>query len=267
MFKDWDEVPEYLKPKIARLVEIGWVHGYPDGTIRIHETITMERFINFMDKVLERFEEAADYDREQLTKRVANFIVGIQSAAGTGAGVVIGPGKVLTCAHVVEGVSQASVRWTSPYADHSLPRMWTGPWPVTKRNSSTDLALIEVGVNTMGASELAEELVSPQFSEVDKANFGKSLYTQGSPLGHHGKLTRGLYSGHTFNYGGIHLLTTIPSNPGNSGGPVFDLSGRLVGIVTAKPLLRARADNEVWVPADDMSLLVPPIAIKQFLTS
>lgn len=263
MFKDWDEVPEYLRPKVTRLVEIGWLHGYPDGTLRIGETITMERFINFMDKVLERFEEASDYDREQLAKRVANFIVGIQSAAGTGAGVVIGPGKILTCAHVVEGVSQASVMWTSPYADPSLPRTLSGPWPVTKRNGNTDLALIEVGVNTIGAAELAEDMATADFSKVDAAYFGKSLYTQGSPLGNHGKLTRGLYSGHTFKYRGIHLLTTIPSNPGNSGGPVFDLGARLVGIITAKPLLNA---DPVQVPADDMSLLVPPIAIKNFLT-
>lgn len=54
----------------------------------------------------------------------------------------------------------------------------------------------------------------------------------GSPLGFPGVLTTGIVS--SVNSLKKTLTTTAPLNPGNSGGPVFDREGRVVGLATAK---------------------------------
>jgi hypothetical protein len=58
------------------------------------------------------------------------------------------------------------------------------------------------------------------------------LGVYGSPLGFPGVLTTGIVS--SVNSLKKTLTTTAPLNPGNSGGPVFDREGRVVGLATAK---------------------------------
>jgi S1-C subfamily serine protease len=58
------------------------------------------------------------------------------------------------------------------------------------------------------------------------------LGVYGSPLGYPGVLTTGIVS--SLNSQNFILTTTAPLNPGNSGGPVFDRQGRVVGLATAK---------------------------------
>jgi hypothetical protein len=58
------------------------------------------------------------------------------------------------------------------------------------------------------------------------------LGVYGSPLGFPGVLTTGIVS--SVNSTKKTLTTTAPLNPGNSGGPVFDREGRVVGLATAK---------------------------------
>jgi len=95
------------------------------------------------------------------------------------------------------------------------------------------------------------------------------LGVYGSPLGFPGVLTTGIVS--SVNQAKKVLTTTAPLNPGNSGGPVFDREGRVVGLATAKyvdsegfgivngtPLLcneiiNCLDQNSVWVT--DLSLI------------
>jgi hypothetical protein len=91
----------------------------------------------------------------------------------------------------------------------------------------------------------------------------------GSPLGFPGVLTTGIVS--SVNATKKTLTTTAPLNPGNSGGPVFDREGRVVGLATAKfrdsegfgivhgtpllcnKILNCLDPNQVWV--SDLSLI------------
>jgi S1-C subfamily serine protease len=91
----------------------------------------------------------------------------------------------------------------------------------------------------------------------------------GSPLGFPGVLTTGIVS--SVNATKKTFTTTAPLNPGNSGGPVFDREGRVVGLATAKyrdsegfgivhgtpllcnKILNCLDPNQVWVA--DLSLI------------
>lgn len=101
------------------------------------------------------------------------------------------------------------------------------------------------------------EMVDINFQATARKFFGTTLYTQGSPVGLSGALSRGIFSG--IHYFGDFFLTYSGSiNPGNSGGGIYDLSGKLVSIAVAKP-------NNPLV--DGIGFGVVPLFIHRFLTT
>ena len=89
----------------------------------------------------------------------------------------------------------------------------------------------------------------------------------GSPLGHPGVLTTGIVSSIGTEFSSLQGTTSAPINHGNSGGPVFDRSGRVLGLATAVyvdsqgfgifngtpmlcgPVLDCSSQEDVWVGA------------------
>lgn len=260
MFKDWDQVPEYLKSKILDLVEAKWIQGYPDGTIRVKEPVDMERLINALHAILVRFEESSDFDRFRLMKDIANSVVEVRSTNGIGAGVVVGQGKVITNAHVVGSDAQVLVRWSSPIADKKWPRVFNS-YNVVKRHEEFDLALIDVPIAT---EPVEMDWIGTDFVALSEKHFSKVVYTQGSPLGVSGFLTKGLFGGITFQFNSVHFVVSCGVNPGNSGGGVFTTEGKLIGLIVAKPLV-ATNHPQVKSPSDDMALVIPSFVIDHFL--
>lgn len=63
---------------------------------------------------------------------------------------------------------------------------------------------------------------------------GSDVYIIGHPLGLGWTVTRGIVSGIRKDGDRTMIQTDAPISPGNSGGPMLDAQGHLVGIVTAK---------------------------------
>lgn len=147
--------------------------------------------------------------------------VGITGASG----ILVGGGRfVVTNRHVVENGSYFAVK--SALGGISKAR-------VVKVSAVSDLALLE-----MTSPFPQEQAVS--FSEFADAKAGSQIYSIGYPLWYllgtnTPSIANGLVSK---NYGmndDPHMFQiTAKVNKGNSGGPVFDAYGRLVGITTAK---------------------------------
>jgi S1-C subfamily serine protease len=79
----------------------------------------------------------------------------------------------------------------------------------------------------------------PYKINIDNADVGESVYTLGYPLrstmGEEIKLSSGLISSNSGFLGDITLYQfSAPIQPGNSGGPLFNSKGEIVGIVTSK---------------------------------
>ena len=66
------------------------------------------------------------------------------------------------------------------------------------------------------------------------ATVGEDIIVIGNPLGLQATTTRGIISGIRNEDGSTMLQIDAPVNPGNSGGPIVNYNGEVLGIVTAK---------------------------------
>ncbi len=96
---------------------------------------------------------------------------------------------------------------------------------VVSVDAETDLAVLKIDKKNLFHLELADS------DEVEK---GELVFAFGSPLGLENSVTRGIVSSTARQLSRespmIYIQTDAAVNPGNSGGPLFNLNGRLVGI-------------------------------------
>ena len=172
---------------------------------------------------------------------------------GIGSGVVIDlNGSILTAYHVVAGASSVTVR----FHDGSST---TGT--VTQQQPERDLAIVTV--RSLPTSSEAATLAGG-------VRQGDPVLAIGSPFALEGSVTSGVVSalGRSFvvEETGQVLQNMIQFdaavNPGNSGGPLVDLNGRVVGIVTG--LINPTSDHVFVgigfaVPIESAAGIIPPL--------
>ncbi len=155
---------------------------------------------------------AADYTA--LFDYTAPAVVMVESGSGSGAGFLVSPaGYVATCSHVLDGDSTVSLAFFNG-KEMAGKVIWDNP--------EMDLALLQVDVMNLPSLRLG----NPEALRV-----GDEVFTVGAPLGLDYSLARGLVSGAKREIEGVeHLQLDVPLNPGNSGGPLLNLQGEVVGI-------------------------------------
>lgn len=146
-------------------------------------------------------------------------------AQGLGSGVVIDDaGIILTSLHVVEGARSITVA----FADGTRSRA-----VVINTDAANDLAVLQ-------AESIPDDLPAAVLAGAGGLHVGAHIMAIGAPLGLSGSLTSGIVSGLGRSFqepnGGrmLHDMIQFDAavNPGNSGGPLVDRNGAVVGIVT-----------------------------------
>lgn len=170
-----------------------------------------------------------------VAKKAAPSVVSIhradlQGAEGQGSGVIVDEeGYILTNYHVLEGATGLHVILADGRIDDE-PIVVGG-------DMRLDLALLKINKS---------DLLAAEWGDSDKLQVGDLVWALGSPFGLDHTVTFGIVSakqrrtmsqrsfrGFESNPFQEFLQTDVAVNPGNSGGPLVDLDGKVVGINTA----------------------------------
>jgi serine protease Do len=140
---------------------------------------------------------------------------GIQRAQGSGF-LISSDGLVLTNAHVVDGAKQVTVK----LSDHREYKA-----KVLGADKTSDIAVLKIDAHNLPAVTLGNS---------DKLGVGDYVLAIGEPFGLEETATAGIVSAKGRSLPGDGYVPFIQTdaavNPGNSGGPLFDSSGSVVGI-------------------------------------
>lgn len=144
---------------------------------------------------------------------------------GLGSGVIIDDsGNILTALHVVAGATDIQVT----FADGTQ-----ASGQVAVKQPENDIAVVR-------ASKLPAQVVPAVLGNPSSVRVGDDAYVVGNPLGLYASMSAGVISGlhRTFrppdNGQELNNLIQIDAavNPGNSGGPLLNRSGQVIGIIT-----------------------------------
>ena len=138
-----------------------------------------------------------------------------------GSGFVIDKdGYIVTNNHVIEGADLIEV---------AFPNGDTYEAELLGRDPATDIALLKI--------DAGKDIPFVEFGNSDKAEVGEWVMAIGNPFGYAGSVAAGIISARNrdISHGSYDdfIQTDVAINKGNSGGPLFNMSGDVVGVNTA----------------------------------
>lgn len=168
---------------------------------------------------------------------------GTTFSGGTGTGVILSrDGRIATNAHVVNGASRITVTLHSQ-------KVLTAE--VLGIDENTDLAVLKIDARGLQPAKLASS------ARIQRLRIGDAAIVIGNPLGTEltDTLTTGVISAvdRAVEVGASivgMLQTDAAVSPGNSGGPLFDAQGQVIGIITSKVVEDGAEGIGFAIPAD-----------------
>jgi putative serine protease PepD len=178
---------------------------------------------------------------EQVAAKVIPSVVALQTDSGSqsyeGSGIILtADGLIMTNAHVVAAADagpagQGDVHTTVTFADGR-----TTPFTIVAADPTSDVAV----VRAQGISGLTPTTLGTSRN----LRVGQQVMAVGSPLGLDGTVTTGIISALDRPVSTVTdsatqptaldaIQTDAPMNPGNSGGPLFNMNGQVIGMNSA----------------------------------
>lgn len=158
---------------------------------------------------------------QPVIKRTLPGVAQVETPTSKGTGFVIDKsGLMLTNRHVIGRFTEATIKFNDGRERKAK---------VIGRTADLDIALLQIEGGTVKNSEPALPLCVRK-----PATVGEDIIVIGNPLGLQATTTRGIVSGIRNEDGASMIQIDAPVNPGNSGGPVVNYNGEVIGIVTSK---------------------------------
>lgn len=194
--------------------------------------------------------------RARVTRRASSpFDQGGGSGVSTGSGFVLDKdGYILTNAHVVEGASSVTVQFED---ETSFPAKIVGS------DLSSDLALLQVNGQRKSALHPLE------LGEAKGVQVGDPVIAIGNPFGLDRTVTTGIVSAlqreieapNNFSISDV-IQTDAAVNPGNSGGPLLEATGKVIGVNSQIATANGQGGNvgiAFAVPIDEARRVIPDL--------
>lgn len=206
-------------------------HLYETGDIRsarincsiIHQNV-MKEMANYNNRVAQERERQSQQEAEERAKA--------QNWSGTG--FALKEGYIATNYHVIDDAKSITIQGINGDFNRSYTATVVGS------DKINDLALLKISDPSFQGFGTIPYSIATTTAEV-----GEDIFVLGYPLtstmGDEIKLTTGIISSKTGFQGDVALYQiSAPIQPGNSGGPLFDKKGNIIGVVSAK---HAGAEN------------------------
>lgn len=150
-----------------------------------------------------------------------------QPSAWSGTGYAIGGNYIVTNNHVIDGAKTISIKGIKGDFNTGYTA------EIVATDKVNDIAVLKISDNQFSGLGVIPYSVSTRMADV-----GEDAFVLGYPLtqalGNEIKLTNGIISSRTGYQGDIATYQiSAPVQPGNSGGPMFDSKGNVIGIVVA----------------------------------
>ena len=193
--------------------------------------------------------------------------------SGTGSGFFVSKmGHVITNAHVVKNCKKLTV------GDNANKQV---PAELINTDRSNDLALLKLSTLEMASAEsksliqklsiVVVPLASKGLLRSDDVKLGEKVLVAGFPFGEYFsntiKVTGGLVSatrGSGDDSGQFQLDAAV--QPGNSGGPIYDSSGNIVGVVVSQ-LDKRMVEKAIGSMPENVNFGIKASTVRQFLIS
>ncbi|MCS7177005.1 MAG: trypsin-like peptidase domain-containing protein [Candidatus Kapabacteria bacterium] len=183
---------------------------------------------------------AQQLDARKIVEKCASAVVRIETEKGVGAGFFIHPQYIVTNKHVIErgGGAESYMRKyeTAYYSPNQITvHLKSGETiPVIEVNAFRDHPQIDLAVLKVRARQRTVLPIKPTVAEV-----GEEIVAIGHPLGSPWNATKGIVSNNSYQ---DLLQLNVALDPGNSGGPLINAQGQVVGVAQEIVLLAQTAN-------------------------
>lgn len=154
---------------------------------------------------------------------------------GYGTGFAVSPNLIITAAHVIKKAKEIEVKFEG--------KEWKKV-KLKQQSFKTDIASLVFSTKLVNWVDIVEK---------PKMNIGGEVFTIGYPtmdlLGNAPKYTSGDISSLSgIANDDISMQITVPIQPGNSGGPLLNKEGQLIGVITSTAAVKAFLNNTGTIP-------------------
>jgi serine protease Do len=159
-------------------------------------------------------------------------------------------GYIITNAHVVQGEIEVTVT-VYKVVDGQFEKKNFDEVRVLAVNPFIDLALIKIDEEELGDYQLQKVFLG----RVDEVEVGQQVFVVGAPQGLERSVTEGIVSlKNRQNDGKVYIQIDAAVNPGNSGGPLFNTKGEVIGVNSWKRLF-----------SEGLNFAIPVDYVKHFI--